>query len=202
MTGFWLVSYIGLWVIVILLVLLVVGLLQQLGLLQRQFGQLGTEQTQSLASPPPPAEQDGPALGSLLPDLNVESVNGFGNLTLRENTQMLVLFMSPMCEGCQKIVDSVNELIESQIYRGRVVVILRGDDHARQAFLKVFPLRVAVIQDRDSRITKSFAVQHSPFGLLYDTAGSLIRKGVIVRNEDLLTLLGEVTQLSKEAPTR
>jgi hypothetical protein len=82
------------------------------------------------------------------------------------------------------------------------VVILRGDDHARQAFLKVFPLRVPVIQDRDARITKSFAVQHSPFGLLYDTAGSLIRKGVIVRNEDLLTLLGELIQPPKEAPTR
>ncbi len=41
MTDFWLISYLGLWVIVIILGLLQIGILQQLGLLQRQLGQPG-----------------------------------------------------------------------------------------------------------------------------------------------------------------
>jgi methylamine dehydrogenase accessory protein MauD len=196
MTGFWLISYVALWVIVIILSLLLVGVLQQIGVLQHQLGQSGAEQT-SVFLPPP--EQDGPDIGSSLPDLNVESVNGFGNIPVTENVGTLLLFMSPMCVGCQKIVDSINALVDRQVYRDRIVVILRADNHACQAFLKVFPLHVPVIQDQDAQFTKSFAIHHSPFGLLYDTAGVLLRKGVIERKEELHALIGETVERSSDS---
>ena len=201
MTGFWLASYIGLWVIVIVLILVLVGILQQLGLLQRQVGQSRTGPTQ--ADEVPSSAQDGPGIGSLLPDLRLVSVNGFGTLTLWESTNTtLLLFMSPMCEGCQKIVDPLNEFIDSRGYTGRAVVILRGDDPACQAFLRVFPLHVPVIQDRDSLITQEVAVHYRPFGLLYDAAGSLRSKRVVVRNDDLSTLLADAMERPNALPVK
>lgn len=112
------------------------------------------------------------------------------------------MFMSTMCASCQMMVDPINLLIASELYRGRVVVILRADDHACQAFLKVFPLHVPVVQDRDGLITQGFEVHHNPFGLLYDTKGILIGKGVIARNEELLALVGEKVESSKESSPR
>jgi hypothetical protein len=81
MSGLWLVSYIFLWVFVIGLCLVVVGLLQQVGVLQHQLAQSGGTQG-PFASPVPLPEDDGPALGASLPEQSLETFNGFGTLVL------------------------------------------------------------------------------------------------------------------------
>ena len=54
MTGFWLVSYLVLWVIVLVLCVFLVGVLRQLGLLSRHLEQRPSPSAQRKRTPFPP----------------------------------------------------------------------------------------------------------------------------------------------------
>lgn len=101
--------------------------------------------------------------------------------------------MTPSCRSCQDVVNPLNKLLDSGAYSGNVITILRSDIQGCQAFLSVFPLSVPVVCDRDKKITKQFDVHRSPFGLLYDEQGHLIRKGVVQELEDIQALLGDTS---------
>jgi methylamine dehydrogenase accessory protein MauD len=192
MTGLWLASYLVLWGLVLIMGLLLIGILRQLGLMHRQL---------ELVIPQPPGdsaipalEHDGPTIGSILASLEVETINGFGTLnpaTPHEHGRVLLVFMSPMCETCQYIVEPLNAL-EAEAGRAvKPIVIMRADEQACRAFLSVFPLRMPVVCDRDRTITMGLDVHRTPFGLLYDEHSTLIRKGLLEGHEDLLALLGD-----------
>jgi hypothetical protein len=192
MTGLWLASYLVLWGLVVVICLLLIGILRQLGLTQRQLEshlpQLSEEGSV------PALEHDGPGLGSPLVDLEVGTINGFGTLTAlrrRGNGTLLLVFMSPMCETCQHIVDPLNALVEDAVRTLRAAVIMRGDEQACRSFLGLFPLHMPVVCDHDRTITMGLGIHRTPFGLLYDEHGILIRKGVLEGQEDILALLGD-----------
>jgi methylamine dehydrogenase accessory protein MauD len=197
MTDLWLVSYIVLWLLVIVLCLITLGLLQQLGLLQHQLNQHTLEPVAEENPLLPLLEEDGPAIGSVLPQLKANSINGFGSLILSplsSERDRLLLFLSPLCEPCQHIVESLNTLVKNDANTRKVIVIMRADEQACQAFISIFPLDLPVICDHERTITMDFNVHHAPFGLLYDVQGMLVSKGGIKNREDLLNLLGNGVQ--------
>jgi hypothetical protein len=192
MTGLWLVSYLVLWVLVVVLGLLLVGVLRQLSLLYRQPG-LRPAQSQAEDDFIPVLEKDGPAIGSPLTDLEFDTVNDVGRLTtttLSEQGTALLVFMSPMCETCQHIVEPLNALVVDAACSVHPAVIMRADAQGCRAFLSVFPLCMPVVCDHESAITVGFDVHRTPFGLFYDEQGTLVRKGILEGREDLLALLG------------
>jgi hypothetical protein len=99
------------------------------------------------------------------------------------------MFMSPMCETCQHVVDPLNTLADDTARGVRPFVIMRADEHAARAFNGVFPLRVPLICDEDRAITMGFGVHTAPYGLLYDARGTLISKGIVKGWEQLVGLL-------------
>jgi hypothetical protein len=189
MTGFWLMSYLVLWGVVIVLGVLVIGCLQQIGLLRRQ---LGMQPTEAEEAPPLVIEQQGPGIGSRLPSLTVEAINGYGAITLQPQQPALLLFLSSLCEGCQHVVEPLNALVQERKGREQVIVILQADEQGCRAFLSVFPLKVPVICDSSRKITNELFETHSnPFGLYYNEQGVLVRKGLAMGAEELRALLGE-----------
>lgn len=196
MTGLWLVSYLVLWGLVVVMCLFLIGILRQLGLVQRQLEpDLPLSQLQE-ESAIPALEHDGPTIGSPLIDLEVETINGFETLTsatLRDHGSTLLVFMSPLCETCQRIVEPLNILVEDAAHTLHAAVIIRGDKQSCRAFVSLFPLHIPVVCDSDRAITMGLDIHRTPFGLLYDKHGILIRKGVIGEHEDLLALLGDVS---------
>src|SRR5579885_317948 len=130
MSGAWLVSYLILWGLVVVLAFLVFGCLQQLGILQRRTEGHSVNTDDSV----PTLEKDGPTIGSPLPDIVAESMNGFGKLISSSEKGTLLMFMSPLCESCQHVVDPLNTLVEKQEYSGQVIVILRADEQGCRAF--------------------------------------------------------------------
>lgn len=192
MTGLWLVSYIALWGLIVVVCLLLIGILRQLGLMQHQL-ESRSPQPQGESSIPA-LEHDGPGISSPITDLEVETINGFGTLilaTLPERGSTLLVFMSPMCETCQHVVAPLNALVADAATTVRAAVIMRADEQACRAFLSVFPLHMPVVCDHDRMITMGLDVHRTPFGLLYDEHGTLIRKGLLEGQEDLLALLGD-----------
>lgn len=192
MTGLWLVSYLVLWGLVVVVCLLLIGILRQLGLLYRQIEPRPSQSQEE--STIPALEHDGPTIGSHLVDLDVGTINGSGTLTLgtyRDGENTLLVFMSPMCETCQHLIEPLNALARDTMHSLRLAVIIRADEQACRAFLSVFPLHIPAVCDRDRTITMGLDIHRTPFGLLYNDHGTLIRKGVIGEQEDLLALLGE-----------
>ena len=191
MTGLWLASYLVLWGLFVGVCLLLIGILRQLGLMQRQLDMSPTESQG--ADSIPDLEHDGPSIGSSLTDLESGTINGFGTLhlaALRERRKLLLVFMSPLCETCQHIVEPLNSLV-ADVRRGvGTAAIIRGDEQSCRAFLKLFPLNMPVVCDDDRAITMGLDIHRTPFGLLYDEQGILIRKGFVGGHEDLLALLG------------
>src|SRR5215210_5699136 len=96
MEGIWLVSYIVLWVLVIVLGLLVVLLYRQLGILY-----LGSAEGVS---------RDGLAVGTQAPDFELSDQTGrryrLGDFRGR---RVLLLFGSPSCEPCRRLMPQLQE---------------------------------------------------------------------------------------------
>lgn len=198
MSGLWLASYLVLWGLVVVMGVLLLGTLRQLGLLQRQLepppSQMQAREDDSI----PTLENDGPPIGSPLVDLEVSTINGFGSVTpAHEHGHTLLVFMSPLCETCQNIVEPLNLLLDEAARNLQAAVIMRGNEQSCQAFVKLFPLHMPVVCDSDRGITMGLNIHSTPFGLLYDEHGLLIRKGIISEQEDLQALLGEVSAPEK-----
>lgn len=190
MTGWWVVSYLVLWVAVVLIALLVVGTLRQLG----QIGlQLGTGSQQPLPELPS-IENDGPAIGTAIPNVVADTINGFGlveTAAIRTTKWLLVMFLSPTCDTCQHAVELLNSLARQRGETIQIIVIMRADELACGSFQNVFPLQVPLICDSTRKLTYGFDVHRNPFGLLYDTSGKLVRKGTVLDGHYLAALLGE-----------
>jgi hypothetical protein len=203
--GLWLASYIILWVVVAALSLLVVGLLQQVGWLNRHIQAQENEFTPSASLIPlaengaimlPSLEHDGPSIGSMLPEKLLETINGHGRVTLspKPGSEMtLLVCLSALCEGCQQVADPLNALVDNGTYNGRVVVLMREDRQVCQAFLRVFPLHVPVVSQGADALMRQLDVHRTPLSLLYDANGTLIRKGVTRAHDDLLAVLGDAS---------
>ncbi len=194
MTGFWLASYLVLWVFVVAMGALLLGVLHQLGVVLHHYAQSQenlSERTQEDEVPLP--EDDGPVLSSSLPLLQQQTINNCGVVDLSQPSEdgTLLAFLSTTCESCQHLVESLNRLVSDGIYTGRIVVIMRGDEYACQAFLSIFPLHVPLICDGDRTITMGFEIHNHPFGLLYSSDGVLLRKGLVFTENDLHALTGD-----------
>lgn len=190
MTGWWVASFLALWGVVALTVLLLVGVLRQMGQLRLQLGSGNTQPLPEI----PSIESDGPVIGSYLPQIVVDTANNCGTVdtdAIRDSKQLLVMFLSPMCDTCQHAVDLLNSLSDRHGETVQALVIMRADELACKSFQKVFPLRVPLICDTTRKITSGFDVHRNPFGLLYDRHGVLVRKGIVTSAEHLSGLLGD-----------
>jgi methylamine dehydrogenase accessory protein MauD len=198
MSGLWLVSYLALWALVLGMAVLLYGALRQIGVLHLQLQRSAqadvppTAEAEADAEIIPPLEEDGPALGTPIPAWVFEqggiSAEG-GPATVR--TKTLLMFMSPMCETCQHVVEPLNALAADTERRVRPLAVFRSDRPAYEAFLKVFPMRMPTLHDHDRTLTMEVGVHRTPFGLLYDEEGILIRKGLVEGEEDMAAVLGD-----------
>jgi hypothetical protein len=190
-SGLWLVSYVALWLLVLSVGSLQAGVLREIGMLRRR-GQSELSGPTAVS----PIEDDGPVIGSDLPALVVNASNGHGSFALRQSEirqGTLVVFLSPLCEGCQDIVGPLNRVLKDGSRAVRAFAILRGSEHACRAFERVFPLGVPSIWDTDDAIASAFGMHHTPAGLLYDERGALVRKGLVQDGDDLAALLGDAS---------
>ncbi len=196
MTGFWLASYLVLWVFVVAMGALLLGVLHQLGVvLQQQAQSQGDTSGDKSGDEVPTAEYDGPVLSSPLPLLQHQTSNNFGMVDLSQPSKhgTLLVFLSTTCEPCQHLAEPLNLLVDNGVYLGRVVVIMRGDDYACKSFLSIFPLHIPVLCDADRTITMGFEIHNNPFGLFYSADGVLMRKGLVFTEDDLRALIGDTS---------
>lgn len=190
MATWWLVSSVLLWIMVIVLSVTVLAILRELGVRRAEQGASSDHPLPAVR----PAGEDGPGIGSPLPDLWLSPINGVEPFGLRDGVgESLLLFLSPMCDGCQSTAEALETVLGRRAEPTRTTIFMRGPEAGTRAFARVFSLQVPVIADSDNSVTDTFDIHHAPFGLFYDAEGYLRRRGVVVEADDLAALLGDAS---------
>lgn len=181
MAGWWLISYIALWLVVLAVCLLEVGNLRELGLLRRST-------LTPLADPP----DTGPPIGAPLPSLTLSAAQGTSSVHLGTDSadRTLLAFLTPGCNGCHSAAELLERCLGTKTRDDlEVIIVLCAPFHSCQTFLSVYKFAFFVTIDEDSKVAETFRVRTYPVGLLYGRDGTLMRKGVIPHEPGLQRVL-------------
>ncbi len=188
MDGWWLVSYIALWTLLLLLGVLGLAILRQLGLIYiRLGGAVGARQT-----------SDGPILGGTvpLPDRYREVAAESNVLLPRSGRIGVLLFLTPTCSICDEIIPHLPAYARSLRRAAEVVVVLSDHDH-RGRFDGWDNVRPRLLVDAE--LHTIFDIPTYPYGVAVDETGVVRSKGTVNTVPQLDSLLDEAL-LVDEAP--
>src|SRR5574337_882138 len=120
MSGFWLFSFIALWLVTVTLVIAVVALARQIGILHLRLGPVGAMTT-----------NEGPEIGTPLPqihelDLAGQSVD-FGGAS---GKRKLIAFVSPACSACDGLMPGLVSTARDERETLEVVIVSLSEDMA------------------------------------------------------------------------
>ena len=180
MTGWWLASYIALWILVFVVGIVSLVLLRQMGLIYLQSRSRGI------------SIGEGPAVGSMLPVISArDSVTGenFTVPSFRPPGDLLV-FVSPGCGICGDAIRDIDEVAE-QYGINTVVISDPDEDDVGQGELEA--LRQAV--HGPAKFMESHAqhlsldIRSTPQAIVIDAEGFVANATIVNRAEHLRELL-------------
>jgi methylamine dehydrogenase accessory protein MauD len=174
-----LVSYLALWVIVLLLVFAIAVLGRQIGLLHERLGPVGARMTNV-----------GPQIGEVIPARTVTDIFGrrieLGGASPKPT---FLTFMSALCPSCSDVAPALRSLWRNERQRINFVVISVGGSEAENRdFIARFGL-----QDMPFVLSPELGIAYKilspPYGLFLDNTGVVKAKGIVNQSEHLESLL-------------
>jgi methylamine dehydrogenase accessory protein MauD len=181
MDGTLMVSYVILWVLVIVLSLLVVALARQVGVLHERVAPAGALMPTS-----------GPKVGEMTEVMSLTDLRGqalaIGGAD-EKGFATLILFISPTCPVCKSLVPTARSLASHEGKRMRLVFASDGDKIEQH---------VAYVSDLDIEdypyvvsepLGLAYAVSKLPFAVLIGSDGALESKGLVNTREHLESLV-------------
>ena len=181
MSGTLIVSYVVLWVLVIVLSVLVLALTRQVGVLHERVAPAGALMPTS-----------GPKVGEMtepipLTDLNGHSVKVGG--ADADGVSTLIMFISPTCPVCKSLVPIARSLVSYEGKRMQLVFASDGGKIERH----VAYVRDLGIEDYPYIVSQplglAYAVSKLPFAVLIGSDGALKSKGLVNTREHLESLV-------------
>jgi methylamine dehydrogenase accessory protein MauD len=177
-TSFLLVSYVLLWVVVVIAVLVLAATVRQVGLIHMRIPAIGAR-----------SAQPGPAVGDQVPEVLTRDLTG-AQIVLggtRERSS-LVVFVSTNCATCDQIGPALRSVARSERSETDLVLVMDGSPEAVAAYQERHRLKgVPLLTDEAVRTT--YGVLTTPYGLMIDNAGTLKGKGMVNNIEHLESLL-------------
>ncbi len=181
MEGTMLVSYVILWVLVIILSLLVFALARQVGVLHERVAPAGALMP-----------TNGPKVGEMTEAMSVTDLQGdavaIGGAD-SAGLATLILFISPTCPVCKSLVPVARSLVSYEGRRMRLVFASDGDKieqhiaYVGDLDIKDYPYVVS------QALGLAFAVSKLPFAVLVGSDGTLKSKGLVNSREHLESLV-------------
>jgi methylamine dehydrogenase accessory protein MauD len=176
-----LVSYVILWVLVIVLSLLVLALARQVGVLHERVAPAGALMP-----------TNGPKVGEMTEIMSVTDLQGdavaIGGAD-SAGLATLILFISPTCPVCKSLVPVARSLVSYEGRRMRLVFASDGDKieqhiaYVSDLDIKDYPYVVS------QALGLAFAVSKLPFAILVGSDGTLQSKGLVNSREHLESLV-------------
>lgn len=176
MTVAFYISYVALWVVVLLQTLLV------LGLIRRQATQIA-----SLTAADVPVF-DYELAGHQMPTFSGVDTSG----ALVDHSTILgeraaLLFVSPSCSTCGASLEDIEALKMKS--GGRVLVVCQGSSDECRELIAAYGLDEAAVVDADRSITSRFHVHGTPTAVLISEDGTIEAGGHPLRGSDVEALL-------------
>ncbi len=179
MSGIWLISYVGLWILMLALLLSVVTLARLVGLLHVRIGPTGAR-----------VGPAGPGIGAVVPPRELSDVFSVPRpLGGAAGHPTLLAFVSPSCSACEQVAAALATLARSERNLTIFALSSRGDEATNRAIAERWwgghlPL---ILLPPDAVI--EFQVHTTPYAIVLDAAGVVRAKGVVNQVEHLHSLL-------------
>lgn len=172
------VSVVLLWLAVIALAVLVWALSRQVGVLFERVAPMGALVTDS-----------GPAVGSASPLFELAGIQServeIGTPGARPT---LVFFLSPTCPVCKKLLPILKAMLNAEGRQWRIVLASDGEAATHLAFVREHGLE-AFPYVLSTELGMAYRVSRLPYGVVLDTRGTVVAKGLVNSREQLDSLL-------------
>jgi methylamine dehydrogenase accessory protein MauD len=172
MNPWWLVSYVALWLLVLLLGFLLLGALRALGLQGWRLEQLE-------ATRPSRVGRNGLKPGAAAPDFTLPDATGGGEVAPRDfaGRRVLLVFTQSGCGPCKRVMPELNRLQAAGELQ--VLVVNNGELKETRAWAAEARARFPVaVQDHYS-LSRRYEVFATPFAFLIDERGVIASKGIV-----------------------
>jgi methylamine dehydrogenase accessory protein MauD len=179
MSGFWLVSYVLLWVTLALTVGGLVVLARQIGIIHRRIPAFGARET--------PA---GPDIGEPAPLVRVSDLDGRDvELGGHKDKATLLVFVSSSCPACSEILPGVKSLARVERRRLDTVLVSLSSERATRDFVAANGLQGLPVVVARGDVDEAYRVATSPYGIFVAADGTVRSKGLVNSLEHLESLL-------------
>jgi methylamine dehydrogenase accessory protein MauD len=183
MSGWWLVSYIVLWALVVALAFLILALARQIGTLHLRLGPRGALEL----------DDEGPPLGEAPEAIDARDVTGRSVSVGGPGRAQLLLFVSPGCRVCREVLPSLPVAARVGGLSPLVIADAADDAHGEGASNGA-PVIV------DPEIARSYAVPGTPYAVALDHLGVVRAKGSVNSLEQMEGLVETARRRLREAP--
>jgi methylamine dehydrogenase accessory protein MauD len=180
--GWWIASYIVLWLLVVALCVVVVALARQIGTLHLRLGPRGALEIDS----------EGPALGEAAPVVDATDSDGNRMAIGRAGEGQLLLFITPGCSVCGEVLPGVGAAARS----GRLVPYVITDGIEEWPGHTTVNARTASSSDA----FRAFSVPGTPYAVVVDEVGVVRAKGTVNNLEQMEGLIDSATKRAAIPP--
>jgi methylamine dehydrogenase accessory protein MauD len=183
MEPWWMALLVALCGFFVLLGLVVLGILRQIGVIQRQLAE---------SSP-----LNGLAPGTKAPDFILPTLAG-QTMSLRQylGRKVLLVFVGPSCGPCERVLPEIADVAASRGVRDTVLLISRGGRVANQELAGGPTRGLPLVYEEEPHVAQAYQVPGTPFACLVDERG-VVRSASIIRSRATVDqLLGGVVHLS------
>lgn len=177
MTGWWAVSFIGLWLLVLALIAIVFALARQIGVLHMRLGPRGALEI----------DGEGPPLGEILPPTEGIDLDGRTVDLTAPGAERFLLFVSPDCPVCREVTPSIPAIARSGL---AVALVTSGDPAAYRSF------GVPVV--RDDHLLQTLGIPGTPYAVMLDDMGVVRAKGTVNDLEQIEGLIDTARRRAQE----
>jgi methylamine dehydrogenase accessory protein MauD len=185
MSGWWVASYVALWGLVLVLVVLVVALARQVGVLHLRLGPRGALEL----------DEEGPPLGEAPEVVSALDLEGRPVSVGGPGEQRLLLFVSPECPLCRQVLPSVPAVARG----GRLAPVVISDDDGPDAVAAYRAAGVDVPVVAGPDVAERYQIPGTPYAVVMDLMGVVRAKGT-VNNLEQMEGLVETAIHRLEAP--
>jgi methylamine dehydrogenase accessory protein MauD len=185
MDGWWLASYLALWVVVVVLAVLVVALARQVGTLHLRLGPRGALEL----------DDEGPPLGEAPQPEEVRDLRGRWVTVGGPGSAQFLLFVSPGCPVCREVLPGVGAAAGAA---GMTPVVVADSDgpEVRAAYGDGTPAPVVAAPELAGR----YEIPGTPYAVALDELGVVRAKGTVNNLEQMEGLVDTARRRADEVP--
>jgi methylamine dehydrogenase accessory protein MauD len=186
MSGWWLASYLILWMLVALLSVVVVALARQVGTLHLRLGPRGALEV----------DDEGPPLGEAPERVSASDLAGREVVVGGPGEPQLLLFVSPGCPVCREVLPSLPAAARAGRLRPYVISDAGSEETARS--YRHDSIGAPVIPSPE--VARGYGVPGTPYVVVLDAGGVVRSKGTVNTLEQLEGLVDTARSRREHEP--